>query len=243
MIGVLAAGGKGTRLMPMTAFINKHLCPVGLGQLMIDYPLQTMRDFGFDVVTIVTGCEHAGQISEYVQDGEKYGFRRVNYEMQPKPAGIADVVKRVSHLVDKEGVLLILGDNFFSASQKGSLKDFDGTKAAAWEYGLENVEEAKAFGQIWRDRFDKPMKIVEKPSMPEHARILTGLYFFPADVVDKVNNLSPSARKELEITSLLQLYLEEERLQVFGVEGGWSDLGEWSNWQKHIFNLELQGHG
>jgi glucose-1-phosphate thymidylyltransferase len=229
MLGVIAAGGKGTRLLPVTKFINKHLVPVRDGKLMIDYPLHMMRELGFSIITIVTGCEHAGQISEHVQDGEAYGFSRINYEVQPAPAGIADVIKRVGHLVDEEGMLLILGDNYFSHVQK---KPTSFSFACAWEYSLGNVAKAKSFGQIIQK--NGKQEIIEKPVAPEHDRVLVGLYYFPADVVAHVQQLSPSARQELEITDLLSSYLKKDRLALESVQGAWSDLGEWDSWQTFI---------
>lgn len=236
MIGVIAAGGRGTRMMPVTQWINKHLIPVSNGELMIDQPIGLMSDLGFDWITVVTGCDHAGQVSEYLKDGEKWGFKRINYEIQPKPAGIGDVVKRVSHLVGDKGMLLILGDNFFACSPTDDLKCLrdDSNSAGCWEYDLHEKEQAKSFGQIIRDDSSSPIEIVEKPKNPTHARILTGMYYFPKDVVQKVADLTPSARNELEITSLLDMYLKEKRLKVFSVKGWWCDLGEWGQWKEFV---------
>ena len=130
-LGAIAAGGHGTRMAPATSWVNKHLLPIGNGRLMIDCPLDTLRGMSFDQATIVTGCEHAGQVSEYVQDGHDWGFSRVNYEIQPKPAGIGDVVSRVSHLVGDGGMFLILGDNYFSVAP---CLDLDVNMAMVWEY-------------------------------------------------------------------------------------------------------------
>lgn len=232
-LGVIAAGGRGTRMAPATCWLNKHLLPVGNGRLMIDCPLDTLRGMGFDQATIVTGCEHAGQVSEYVQDGHDWGFSRVNYEIQPKPAGIGDVVSRVSHLVGENGMFLILGDNYFSVAP---CLDLDVKMAVVWEYDVDSKERAKSFGQINRDRFGQPCSIVEKPLVPDHSRIVVGAYFFPQDVVSRVGDLTPSARNELEITSLIEMYLNEKRLVVMPVDGVWKDLGEWSSWREFIID-------
>lgn len=243
MIGVIAAGGKGTRMLPITRWINKHMIPTGPGRLMIDYPLEYMMKAGFGDVTIVTGCEHAGQISEYVGDGHRFALNHVNYEIQPLAAGIADVVKRVTRLMKHDpggGLCLVLGDNFFSEVQTMVGLEAN-NRAVCWQYDLgeENIEKAKAFGQVQFNTDVNPdcvVRIVEKPEAPQHSSVLTGLYFFPADVADKVSRLTPSERQELEITSLLQSYLEEGRLEVRQVQGHWADLGEWSSWNHFVSN-------
>ena len=156
---------------------------------------------------------------------------RVEYFVQPKPLGVCDVLKRISHRKSDEGVLLILGDNYFSEYQS-SLDFIDLNKAAAFQYDVESMIKAQAFGQVV---YNMKMSgkvlydIVEKPKTPMHSKILTGLYYFPEDVFSKVDELSPSARNELEITDLLKLYLKEERFQVCDVQGAWADLGEWTS--------------
>lgn len=232
MIAVIAAGGNGTRMLPATRVLNKHLLPTGNGDLIIDYPLRQVARLGFNEVTVVTGCAHAGQITDYIQDGAAYGFSRVHYAFQPTPAGIADVLIRVGHRIDEEGVLLILGDNYFSDSQKIAVESLD--EARAWEYDLKDVASASAFGQAIRDSNGNVLDIVEKPKDPTHSKILTGMYFFPEDVLKRVIDLSPSKRNELEITDLLKTYMNDGELYVDQVVGDWCDLGEWSSWSKFV---------
>jgi glucose-1-phosphate thymidylyltransferase len=232
MVGVVAAGGSGSRLSPLTSYINKHLAPCEPGKLMIDYPLQTMRDAGFDEVIVVTGSNHASQIVDYVADGEKYGFTKVEYAFQAKPAGIADVLKRINDKEQDSDLLLILGDNYFSEKLEVPYPSGVKGKAVAWEYDIGDIFAAKKFGQAVRNDQGMVTDIVEKPDKTYSSRILTGLYYFPQDVFEKVQALNPSARNELEITHLLKLYLLEERLLVMPVKGLWADLGEWESLQK-----------
>jgi glucose-1-phosphate thymidylyltransferase len=187
---------------------------------------------GFEGVTIVTGSKHATQICEYVGDGDRYGFTAVDYAFQPKSAGIADVLKRISHKGTEHGVLLILGDNFFSHAQKLSILNKD--RAACWEFDIGDPVLARRFGQVLRDSQGSAEYIVEKPSSPVHGRILTGLYYFPADVFKYVEEMEPSARGELEVTGLLDMYLRINRLDVLAVEGHWMDLGEWPSLEEFI---------
>lgn len=236
MIGVVAAGGMGTRLLPLTRFINKQLCPVRNGKLMIDYPLEHLRSFGVSDVHIVTsGGGHLSQLTEYTGDGSRYGFSSLEYAIQPNPLGIADCLRRVAHVIRNahEGVLLALGDNYFSEHQV-----FDGVGSAnsamAWQFDVVDAQKAKSFGQAIFDESERVVGLVEKPEFPQHSKIITGLYYFPSDVVDVVETLKPSKRGEFEITDLLSAYCNEGRLQIADVRGDWSDLGEWSSWQRHM---------
>lgn len=233
MKAIIAAGGSGTRMSPSTKWMNKHLIPLLNGELIIDKPLQFFRQHHIDEVTIVTGANHAAQIVEYVGDGRQYGYKRVEYAFQAKPAGISDILNRVSHIGTEDGILLLLGDNYFSTMQTSILELSNYPSfAACWEFDIRDAELAKKFGQYITDGING--WIVEKPSIPVHSRILTGLYFFPADVFEKVNKLSPSARGELEITALLDMYLKENKLDVHAVEGEWADLGEWESLKSFV---------
>jgi len=227
MLGIVAAGGSGSRLSPLTRFLNKHLIPCDKETLMIDYPLRFMRNNLFDEIVVVTGSSHASQIVDYVADGERYGFKRVEYAFQPKPSGIADVLKRVSHKYILDGVMLILGDNYFGDFHVPELKE---GHASAFEYDIKDIQKAKSFGQIVN--FDGKLDIIEKPENPAHSKILTGLYYFPSDVFQVVESLKPSARNELEITDLLKIYLKQDRMQSIIVNGSWFDLGEWDSLTK-----------
>jgi len=230
MLTIVACGGSGSRMAPVTKFLNKHLIPTGDG-LMVDHPLEFLRRHDIKNVTIVTGSNHASQVVDYIQDGDKYGFDKVSYAFQPEPKGIADIFKRVS-INDRApiGVLLILGDNYFSEKQLAIDLDCPHPHYAyAFEYALGDKEKAKSFGQVIYDD-DGPVEIIEKPSSPQHDRILTGLYYFPGDVFARVEELSPSERGELEITDVLKMYLKKDRLRVVQIKGEWADLGEKNSW-------------
>lgn len=235
MIIAVAAGGNGTRLLPFTQFANKHLFPIYKGTLMIDYPMHMLAKSGAERVCVITGGKHATQIVDYLKDGEKYGLEGIDYAFQQAAFGIADVLKRIPTGTKHQSVLLVLGDNYFEEPQQ-SLSEFDRDKAGCWEFDIGSIELASRFGQLMCDENMKPIQIVEKPLEPTHSRVLTGMYYFPDDVFDKVAALEPSARNELEITDLLNIYLKEGRLDVYAVEGEWADLGEYPSLTKHIIN-------
>lgn len=231
MIGICAAGGRGTRMLPATRFVNKCLIPCGGGKLMVDFPLEHLSAMGFESIQLITGSDYAGQMADYVGDGERYGFKSVEYRIQPKPLGIADCVKRVAHVIaaEEEGCMLILGDNYFSEPQQMTAVFKESYLAHAWEYDLGDPEKARAFGQIVHGA-DGSVAVVEKPTMPVSSKILTGLYYFPADVAKLVADLTPSQRGELEITGLLDAYAKKGLLKVHDVRGKWDDLGTWEAW-------------
>jgi glucose-1-phosphate thymidylyltransferase len=200
---------------------------------MIDMPIEFLKRHGVDQMTIVTGHEHTGQICEYVEFA--HDDIEFNYVVQPKPAGIADVIKRVRHQVESDGLLLILGDNVFDGFMSNYIKpDYKGNSAIAFEYDIKSKQQAKSFGQLVLTKSNEIVGIVEKPSDPQHSRILTGLYYFPADVVKRVEDVQPSKRGELEITDLLSMYLKDGRLNVEQVDGVWSDLGENNPWMDFV---------
>lgn len=231
---VIGAGGNGTRLYPLTKYINKCIAPVGFEKLMIDLPIGFLKHHGIKDITILSGGNHIEQFIQYIGDGKSKELNSVDYVVQPKPLGIADIFKRLKKEECQDGVLLILGDNYFSHKQPMLSAYFKGMNAFAWEFDCGSKDKAKAFGQVLYDSQNKPMDIIEKPVEPQHSRILTGLYFFPFDVFEKVDRLEPSQRNELEITHLLKMYMSDNRLSVEQVVGSWADLGEWSSYMSFL---------
>jgi glucose-1-phosphate thymidylyltransferase len=230
---VVACGGEGTRMLPITSYLNKHLIPIGNRELMIDAPIRLLIQNSFVLcdLNIVTGSEFAHQVIEHVDRTVGQTFKHIHYSIQPKSAGIADVIKRVP-AINGNSCLLILGDNYFE-----NLDIHIGhhhNNAICWLYDVGSIEKAKSFGQIFFDDTGAPKEIVEKPQNSTSSEIITGLYYFPEDVMNKITKLTPSARNELEITSLLDIYLKEGRLDVRRVGGKWFDLGEWNSLDEYL---------
>lgn len=223
---VIAAGGEGTRMLPVTKYLNKHLIPIGDGRLMIDAPISFLRRLGMKQLTVVTGHKFAHQVIDYV-DTYSFAFDFIDYSIQPKSAGIADVLTRVPGL-DNDSCLLMLGDNFIEPCDDYGPIAF-GDKAICFEYDIGNKEMAKSFGQAISDPDGNVIQIIEKPSNPQHSKILIGLYYFPQCVLQRVRALTPSKRNELEITDLLASYLKDNMLEIRQIKTKWFDLGEWSS--------------
>lgn len=210
MKGIILAGGRGTRMQPMTQITNKHLLPV-YNRPMIEYPLATLVDMGCDDILIVTGGEHIGDFAWYLGDGSKYGVR-LTYRVQPEAGGIAQALGCAEGFVkDHECFPVILGDNYFDEV------DADLSNPAIY---VKEVENPNRFGVMRKDG-----TIEEKPKTPETNRAVTGLYIYNFKVFQQIRNLSPSARGELEITDINNWYLTNERANVVEYNGYWSDMG------------------
>ncbi len=223
MKGVILAGGKGTRLNPLTLSTNKHLLPV-YDMPMIYYPINTLVDAGIKDIIIVTGDIHAGQFINVLKNGAHLGVRHLEYAYQEGGSkGIADALSYVEDFSDGEPIVVILGDNTTDADIRGAVKDF---KEGAMVF-LKKVPDPERFGN---PRFDqknpkKILEIVEKPKKKFSDYSVTGLYIYDQTVFDKIKTLKPSDRGELEITDVNNAYLKEGKLDWAELRGYWSDAG------------------
>lgn len=223
MKGVILAGGKGSRLYPLTYATNKHLLPV-YDQPMIYYPIQTLVNAGITEVLIVTGDIHAGHFINVIKNGKELGLTHVEYAYQEGgSAGIADALKYAEDFADGDSIAVILGDNTTDADIKSAVNSFhSGAKIF-----LKEVPDPKRFG-IPRFNTSNPAiidEIIEKPSDPPSNKAVTGLYLYDNTVFDKIRTLKPSGRGELEVTDLNNAYIQEGKLQWAPLEGFWSDCG------------------
>lgn len=206
MKGVILAGGKGTRLLPFTKVINKHLLPV-VNRPMIYFPIRTLREMGCTDILIVTGGEHIGSFVEMLGDGSEYGVK-LTYRVQVEAGGIAQALLQAEDFVD--GLFpVILGDNYFSKAPKTPKVPTIFTK---------EVANPQRFG-VFTDR-----KIVEKPNKPKSNSAVVGLYVYDPRVFTVARRLKPSKRGELEITGVNNWYLNQGA-QVVDFPDFWSDMG------------------
>lgn len=227
MKGIILAGGLGSRLNPMTKTISKQLLPV-YDKPMIYYPLSTLMLFGIKDILIISTPQSTPDIEKLFGNGKSLGLN-ISYAVQPEPNGIAEAFIIGADFVGDEDVCLILGDNIFYMGEqlhffRDEVKKNEGECATIFAY---HVSDPKRFGVIEFDKDLHAVSIEEKPQNPKSNYVSVGLYFFPKDVVEKAKSLKPSARGELEITDLSNLYLKEGRLNVVPMKRGnaWLDAG------------------
>lgn len=224
MKGVILAGGKGTRLLPATRVMNKHLIPI-LNRPMILYPLETLRDvFGIKDILIVSGGDHLGGFAEFLGDGKDVKVS-LTYRVQSEAGGIAQALSLAEDFAAGESIAVVLGDNIFEAKAlKKSLKTLAPKKNEAALF-LKEVPDAQRFGVPTFDSKGKITKITEKPANPASPYAITGLYLYPADVFEKIRRIKPSARGELEITDVNGMYVKTGKCRSCILDGFWSDAG------------------
>ena len=223
--GIILAGGIGSRLHPLTQVISKQLLPV-FDKPMIYYPLSTLMLTGIKQIAIITTPQDLPKFKKLLRSGKQWGLK-FSYIVQKKPNGIAEAFILARNFIKDSPSCLILGDNIYHGNNLSSiLKEADEDKENATVFTYQ-VKDPERFGVLNLDRKGNPAKIVEKPKSPKSNLAITGLYFFPKDVVFRAKNLKPSKRGELEITDLNQSYLNDKRLKVKILNRGftWMDTG------------------
>ena len=227
MKGIILAGGSGSRLYPLTQVMSKQLLPV-YDKPMIYYPLSTLMLFDIRDILIISTPQDTPNIEKLFGDGAKFGLH-IQYAVQPEPKGIAQAFTIGADFIGNDDVCLILGDNIFRMLE--ALPEFKkevtrnrGARATIFAY---HVPAPERFGVVEFDRNFKAISIEEKPKIPKSNYASVGLYFYPGDVVEKARQLVPSARGELEITDLNNMYLKEGRMSVVPMRRGnvWLDAG------------------
>jgi glucose-1-phosphate thymidylyltransferase len=224
MKGVLIAGGSGSRLSPVTAAISKQLLPI-YDKPLIYYPLTTLMLAGVTEICIVVAPENRNLFEKLLGSGNQWGIKIIITE-QTKPLGIANALKFLPEHFFEESLFVVLGDNFIYGTGLGtSLKNaFNQKGALIFAHKVHNPED---FGVITLDKAGNPVEIVEKPTNPKSKLAIPGLYFFDTKLKGYLENIEQSNRGEFEITSVLNKYLSENKLQVNILERGvaWLDTG------------------
>lgn len=219
MKGVVLAGGRGTRLRPITRVVNKHVLPI-YDEPMIYYPVKTLVKAGIEDVLVISNAEHIGK---YIQLLEEADFEAsFSYKVQTEPKGIAHAVSLAEDFVDDEFVV-ILGDNVLLADFSDSLDSFSREQGRAKVY-LTEVDEPVAYGVASVDN-GKVTQIVEKPNSPDSNLAVIGLYVYTSEFFNVVEDIDPSDRGELEITDVNNRYASSEALTYEVHEGAWFDAG------------------
>lgn len=224
MKGIILAGGTGTRLWPITKGISKQLMPV-FDKPMIYYPLSTLMMAGIREILIITTPEYRAQFEQLLGDGTDLGIA-LSYAEQPSPDGLAQAFLIGERFIGDDSVALVLGDNIFHGAGLGTAlrqyREIDGGLIFAYQ-----VANPSDYGVVEFDADGRAIAIEEKPPNPRSAYAVPGLYFYDAGVVAVAHSITPSARGELEISSINEHYLREGRLQVQVLDRGtaWLDTG------------------
>jgi len=227
MKGIILAGGSGTRLYPVTKGISKQLMPI-YDKPMVYYPLSVLMLSGIREVLIISTPEDLPRFEHLLGDGQEIGMK-FKYIVQPSPDGLAQAFILGRDFIGEDDACLILGDNIYyghalSDMLRSAVVNAANNKATVFGY---HVHDPERYGVVEFDDNGNALSIEEKPSQPKSNYAVTGLYFYPNDVVKKAAKVLPSDRGELEITSVNQMYLEEHRLSVelMGRGYAWLDTG------------------
>lgn len=222
MKGVILAGGLGSRLRPLTNVTNKHLLPV-YDRPMIFYPLEKLVAAGIRDILIVTGGNDAGDFLRLIGNGATFGLKHVNYTYQKGEGGIAEALSLAEHFADGEKLVVILGDNIFKDDITPYVEAYKRQPVGA-KILLKKVPDPERFG-VAVVRSGRVLGIQEKPKKPTSNYIVTGIYFYDAQVFKIVKTLKPSRRGELEITDVNNAYIRQNQMSYNVLREWWSDCG------------------
>ncbi len=218
MKGVLICGGTGSRLRPLTDITNKSLLPVYDKPLLL-YPLQVLLDAGIKEIAVVTGTEHMDQMAEFLNSGAKFDCE-FTFRVQEKPGGIAQALGLAEDFADGDSICAILGDNVYFDDLSSIIQSFKG----GGHVFLKEVDDPERFGVAELDG-DKVISLEEKPESPKSNFAVTGCYIYEGGCFDKIKELQPSDRGELEITDLGKVYLDKGELTASVLKDEWIDAG------------------
>lgn len=238
MKGIVLAGGKGTRLYPLTIATSKQLLPI-YDKPMVYYPISILMLAGIKEILVISTPEEISLYEKLLGNGENLGLK-FSYKVQDKPRGLADAFILGEEFIGNDSVCLILGDNiFYGQGLTELLENARNNKKGATIFGYP-VKDPREFGVVEFDSNYKVLSIEEKPKEPKSDYAVPGLYFYDNDVIEIAKNVKPSARGEIEITSINNEYLNRETLKVELMRRGmaWLDTGNPSNMLKASMFVE-----
>ena len=228
MKGVVLAGGLGTRLMPLTKVLNKHILPVGK-KPMIFHPIERMVEAGITDIMIVSSPSGMGSIFNLLGSGSDLGCS-LTYRVQDKPDGIGGALLLCKDFVGKDSCLVVLGDNIFTANISDHVSNYIQNIKEGSVFFLREVSDPHRYGVATLDKDNCLVRITEKPVEPDTNLCITGVYIYDSDVFDIIQEIKPSKRGELEITDINNEYIRRKKTSYFLLEGMWTDAGTWDSY-------------
>jgi len=226
--GIILAGGKGTRLNPLTEITNKHLLPIGK-EPMIWHPVKQLVGSGINEILIITSTHHMGDVVNSLGSGLRFGCE-FTYRVQEEAGGIAHALALAEQFAQGHRIVVMLGDNIFEYSINPHIQDFK-QQASGARVLLKEVGEPERFGIAALDE-KQIISIEEKPSQPKSSYAVVGCYMYDSQVFDLIRGIQPSQRGELEITAVNNLYIKKGQLQHSIVQGRWTDAGTFESLQE-----------
>jgi glucose-1-phosphate thymidylyltransferase len=233
MKGIILAGGRATRLRPLTSITSKQLLPV-YNKPMIFYPIETLITAGIKDILIIIAPDYSGHFLNLLGDGHEFGAH-FSYAVQKEPKGLADAFIIGADFISDDSVTMILGDNIFDKDFSQEIQNF---KSGGMVFA-KKVYDPERFGVVEFDQNMKAISIEEKPAQPKSNYAIVGLYTFDNQVVNIAKNLKPSDRGEIEITDINKTYLEKGQLQVNIFDSLWEDAGTFDS-LLHVSNIMAQ---
>ncbi len=236
MRGVILAGGSGTRLRPITHYLNKHLFPV-YNKPMILFPIETMKSIGIDEILVITDRYSGNKLIEFLGSGIDFGVS-ISYKFQEHPDGIGSAIKLSQSFVGKENAIIMLGDNIVFDDLNPFIKEF----SKGCKIFLKKVQDPERFGVAKFDSGGNIIDIIEKPVHPPSEYAVTGIYIVDSSIYKKLELCTPSSRGELEVSDVLRYYIRENFLNYSTLNKVWIDAGTFESLfeaSQFVRNLEL----
>lgn len=226
MKGVILAGGRGTRMLPLTKVTNKHLLPI-YNEPMIYYPIKTLAAAGVKDILIVVGGESIGEFLRLLSNGSEFGVN-LTYRVQDGSGGIPSALFLAKEFADNERVMVVLGDNIMEEPLKDEVSKFERGSMGAHIF-VKEVHDPQRYGVV-EMKGGKVIAIHEKPANPPSNLCVTGVYLFDSSVFDVISRIKPSKRGETEIVDVLSHYLKAGKLSWSKLKDYWTDAGTLESW-------------
>jgi len=239
MKGIILAGGKATRLYPITKGISKQLLPI-YDKPMIYYPLSVLMLAGIQEILIISTPADLGHFENLLGNGGEWGIS-ISYQQQPSPDGIAQAFILAENFIRNDKVCLILGDNIFYGDRLPQILREASTSKKGASIVIYSVKNPQRYGVVHFNQNKEPVKIIEKPTHPKSNWVVTGIYFFDHEVATIAKSLKPSARGELEITDIINTYIKKKNCETFflGRGNAWLDTGTYDSLLDASFFIKI----